>query len=203
MTLNDVYVKYGLNSDIWNVEPKDLGFYCLYRHRPNDPDPPAPDCPDISKIALKHAEILTNAGFDYITIDVTNWPFVNTPTDVQVIRPTEILFEEWLKLRNQGTATPYISIWPCSPLNSDTWIALFSKVYNNPTYQDLIYKINGKKIVFLPDRPDCYNSEEEKKIQSNGGRNDVTTIRMWALDDPNRFTKGEWGFFSPCRSTPN
>mgnify|MGYP000325744123 CR=1 FL=1 len=27
LTLNDVYAKYGLNGDIWNVQPQ-LGFYC-------------------------------------------------------------------------------------------------------------------------------------------------------------------------------
>ncbi len=41
--------------------------------------------------------MLLEAGFDYINVDITNWPSVNLQTDIAVLRPTEVLFEEWLK----------------------------------------------------------------------------------------------------------
>ncbi len=34
-------------------------------------------------------------------------------------------------------------------------------------------------MVFLPDNPSCYDAGVEAQIRSNGGRNDVITIRMW------------------------
>jgi hypothetical protein len=40
----------------------------------------------------------------------------------------------------------------------------------------------------------------EASIRANGGRNDVTTIRMWALFGNASYQQGSWGFFSPCTS---
>lgn len=58
-TLNDIYGPYGLNADIFNVQPA-LGFYCFYRARPGDvppflPSPPLRDCINISGTAMAHA----------------------------------------------------------------------------------------------------------------------------------------------------
>lgn len=90
-TLNDVYAVHGLNADIYNAQPE-LGFYCLYRARPGDPSPPVPDCANITRTAKAHAELLVSAGFDYVAVDITNWPTtdVNGPTDIAVLRPTEV-----------------------------------------------------------------------------------------------------------------
>lgn len=199
LTLNDVYVRYGLNGDIWNAEPQ-LGYYCLYRARPGDPSPPVTDCPNITRTAAAHASMLTSAGFDYIAVDITNWPIadIDGSTDISVLRPTEVLFEEWTALRAAGTPTPQIAVWPCSPANSTTWQYLLNTLYNNATYEPLVYKQNGKKVVFLPDNPSCYDAATEALIRSNGGRNDVTTIRMWALFGASSYSSGSWGFFSPC-----
>ena len=49
LTLNDVYAKYNMSADIYNVQPQ-LGFYCLYRKRPNDTNPPVPDCDNITQV---------------------------------------------------------------------------------------------------------------------------------------------------------
>jgi hypothetical protein len=66
----------GFSPDIYNVEPQ-LGFYCLYRPRPGENSTAAtPDCGNITRVAEQHAAWLTAAGFDYVAIDVTNWPLV-------------------------------------------------------------------------------------------------------------------------------
>jgi len=36
------------------------------------------------------------------------------------------------------------------------------------------------------------------QIKSNGGRNDVMTIKMWALFGSAKYTEGDWAFFSHC-----
>ena len=74
----------------------------------------------MAKVARQHAEWLTSAGFDYVLVDLSNWPTtdgncqpdcgpIGTTTvpsnDVEVLRPLEVLAEEWLALRAQGVAT--------------------------------------------------------------------------------------------------
>eukprot|EP00043_Microstomoeca_roanoka_P010142 m.96594 g.96594 ORF g.96594 m.96594 type:complete len:588 (+) comp14801_c1_seq1:91-1854(+) len=200
-TLDDVYGPYNISADIYNVQPQ-LGFYCLYRKRPSDPNPPVSDCDNITKTAQAHALLLSAAGIDYVAIDITNWPTYNTETDIAVVRPTEVLFEEWSALRAQNVSTPQIALWVCSPTNSTTWRYLLQNIYNNPNYTDLIYKQNDKMTFFLPYRPgSCYSPSEEIAIQSNFGGNNVSTIKMWALFGEDTYTQNVWGFFSPCVSS--
>jgi len=40
------------------------------------------------------------------------------------------------------------------------------------------------------------------EIESNGGRNDIKVTSMWAMDEAD-YNKGEWGFFSMCRTSIN
>ena len=117
-TLDDVYASLNQSFDIYNAQPA-LGFYCLYRARPGQ-TPPLPDCVNISETARAHADLLSSAGFDYVAVDVTNWPRadVGGATDVSVLRPTEVVFGEWAALRAAGVATPSIAGGPCSPAGS-------------------------------------------------------------------------------------
>ena len=209
LTLDDVYGPYGINADIYNVQPQ-LGFYCLYRARPGDvPNPPLRDCENITAVAFAHAQMLSEAGFDYVAVDVTNWPHFNYTTDrgghtdVSVIRPTEVLLEEWATLRAQGHETPAITPWVCSPKNSSTWQYYLHYVYNNPKYQTLLYRRPGsdKLAFFIPATSDCMDADVRSQIESNGGRDNIETIPMWALFKPSTYAEGVWGFFSPCIST--
>jgi hypothetical protein len=194
---------HGLSADIFNVKPA-LGFYCLYRARPGDPAPAAPDCVDTAATAAAHAALLVSAGFDYVAIDVTNWPKadVGGTTDVSVLRPTEVLFEEWAALRARGVPTPQIAVWPCSPAGGTTWKYLLDTLYNNASYADLVYTQGGKKVVFVPHSgAKCYDAGEAALIAKNGGRDDVVVIPMWALFGDGggpAWNEGVWGFFSPC-----
>lgn len=200
-SLDDVYR--GAAADIWGAQPA-LGFYCLWRARAGDPppSPPMDDCANISATARAHAQMLLEAGVDYVSVDVTNWPSVGAPggeTDVWVLRPTQVLFEEWASLRTQGVATPKIAVWPCSPANSTVWRWLLDNIYNNASYADLVYTQDGKQVVFLPKAgPNCYDEAEAALIRANGGRNNVVTIPMWALFGAEAQREGAWGFFSPC-----
>ena len=200
-SLDDVYR--GVAADIYNAQPQ-LGFYCLWRARAGDPapTPPLDDCANISATAEAHARMLVDAGFDYVAVDITNWPIAGDPAannDVVVLRPTEVLFEEWLALRARGIATPKIAVWPCSPANSTTWRWLLDTLYNNASYADLVYTQDGKQVVFLPFAgPNCFDDGEAALIRANGGRNNVATIPMWALFGEAAQRDGAYGFFSPC-----
>jgi hypothetical protein len=200
LTLNDVF-RVGPPADIFNVQPEP-GFYCLYRARPGQA-PPLPDCANVSRTAAAHAATLTAAGFDYVTVDITNWPNVDVggATDVSVLRPTEVLFEEWAALRAAGTPTPSIAVWPCSPAGSTTWAYLLDTLYNNATFDGLVWRYEGKKAVFVPYTPTCFDAGTVALIEANGGRHDVVVIPMWALfgdGGGGPWLRGVWGFFSPC-----
>jgi hypothetical protein len=61
-SLDDVYKVSGLPSlDIYNAEPEELGFYCLYRKRDGDTSPPIPDCRNTSGVAERHARLLVDS----------------------------------------------------------------------------------------------------------------------------------------------
>ena len=200
LSLDDVY-RVGPASDIYNAQPE-LGYYCLYRARPGQP-PPLPDCPNITATATAHAALLTSLSLDYVTVDITNWPMadVGGATDTAVLRPTEVLFEEWTALRAAGTPTPAIALWPCSPHGSTTWQYLVDTLYNNATLSPLVWRIEGRMALFVPYTPSCYDPATVAAMESNGGRNDITVIPMWALfgdGGGGPWAQGVWGFFSPC-----
>ena len=203
-TLNDVFPAAGgpyPSGDIYNAQPA-LGFYCLCSKRhANDT---LPDCPNRQRVAKAHAKMLVDAGFDYISIDITNWPQINAATDVAVIRPLENLFDIWLELRSQGIPTPSIVMWCVSPVASypdgheTTWQHLLTHFYNNVTRSSLIWKENGiQKTFMVPDNGN-YNQTVSNLIQANGGLHDISIIKVWALFGSEKYHNGTWGFFSPC-----
>lgn len=163
LSFDDVYGPYGLNADIFGVQPE-LGFYCLWSHRPGDPAPvpSMPDCANITATATQHAAWLSGAGFDYVTVDWTNWPQAGAPagdTDVTILRPTETLFDEWAALRARGVATPSIAVWPCSPAGSDTWQWALTHLYQNASRAPLVWRdpVDGRPVMFIPASGSCYD----------------------------------------------
>ena len=214
----------GYEPDIYNVEPT-LGFYCLYRPRKGEnATAETPVCPNITSVARQHAAWLTSAGFDYVTVDITNWPVVGiefdadglnpdtakVTNDMTILRPLEVLAEEWIALRAQGVKTPSISAWPrglcgtsvCMETSGPQramwrWVLDF---YKNPKYESIIYRRpdDGKKLLFIPSPmvPVYSNASFKALLSSNGGKNDVGVQEMWAMS--NDFAAGSWGFFSSC-----
>jgi hypothetical protein len=208
-TLADVFPISTKNKDIYNVQPK-LGFYCLCSPRtPNETY--MPNCPNIKSTLEAHAEMLHKGGFDYIAIDITNWPVVGSiSTDVSIIRPLEILFEEWINLRSRGINTPDIALWVTSPLVNTTdgtetmWHYLLKQFYNNETRSQLIWRKQSRvestnnKLTFFLVGQGKYNPAVDALIQKNGGRNNIRTVVMWALFGEKTYENNVWGFFSPC-----
>lgn len=188
-------------SSSYNVTPK-KGFYCIYRKRPDDKNPPLPDCANITETLTQHAKELLSAGIDFVILDATNldqWP--NEQSDTIQLRPTEVLFEEWAKLRQSGINTPKIVVWNLARNTSVLWKQYLDRLYNNPDYQDLLLfnKRNGKKIFMLVDSVQKAPTQDVMSaIESNGGRNDIDIIRAWAQLPPSKFATGTWTFFTPC-----
>ena len=237
--LDDVYPStHGpwYSNEIWNVKPAGgLGFYCLYRARdeascnatlpPTPYFPPAvPDCPMASAVATRHASMLSGAGIDYIAVDITNWPQVNSATDLAVLRPMEVLMEEWLALRAQGKRTPQLVAWCDSPHafypdgHQTTWQWLLDHVYNNATRAPLVWRrpsqsLTGtssgsqsktqskpKMTFFVPDNGHM-NTSVNALIAANAGGagGELDVVSMWAMMGGVHHDSGMWAFFSACR----
>jgi hypothetical protein len=144
-----------------------------------------------------------------------------------VIRPLEVLFEEWTNLRLRGIETPYvhsttlflllltpkistnsiryIAVWVNSPVASysdgheTTWQHMLNRFYNNKTYAPLIWcdDLTNKKVFFVTANNN-FNESVNEMIASNGGREDVKILPMWALFSKAGFDNGWFTFFSPC-----
>jgi hypothetical protein len=120
---------------------------------------------------------------------------------VPQLRPTEVLFEEWAALRSRGIATPQIAVWNCLPTGATLWQLYLQRIYNNASYDALLLRdpSTNKRVFFVPRNPSLPPDPSlVAAVASNGGRDDVLPVFMWADFDPSQYNAGVWGFFSPC-----
>jgi len=149
--LSDMTEKYGIDtaSFAYQVEPQ-LGYYCIWKRRQPDSPGPFADCENITATLTVHAKLLATAGIDYVVVDGTNWPTPSEQTDVMLQRPTEVLLEEWLSLRESNISTPQIAMWMPVWKGSTmwkTWLQLLSA----PAYKDIILRDSAGKQVSIHD----------------------------------------------------
>lgn len=201
-SLFDVLDKYGARSAADNFfyqEQPVGGYYCLYRHRDGE-EGLIPDCDGISATAARHAAELTSLGVSYVAVDATNLGTPSREAEVIQVRPAEVLFEEWAALRRAGVTTPAITAWQRAEAGATLWQGWLD-LYNNASYDGLTARAppnapggaGGKKIFFVPSGADA---GIVANITSNGGRNDVVVVPMWAND--HKGGQGEWAFMAPC-----
>lgn len=202
--LSDVLDKWGVAGDAmsfyYNARPK-LGFYCIYRARTGEPGV-VPDCPNIETTLATHAQQLIDAGIDHVVIDATNLTGLDSAGQVLQLRPTEVLFEEWAKLRAAGKKTPQIAVWHAIPSGSTQWTG-YQKLYSDPKYDGLVLhdEKSGKKVFFVVDPPDAGRVPDPTvlaSIASNGGKNDVVVQKMWTLAKSDA-SVDRWAFMSWCQ----
>ena len=97
----------------------------------------------------KHAYMLDAAGVDFIFLDVSNNRFY--------AEQCKVLFDTWKAIRDEGGQTPQIAFMfgdmPFTLLNG--LYTLLEPFYNNPDYEDLLFKWEGKPLVLgNKDTPD-------------------------------------------------
>lgn len=176
----------------WHKQPKE-GFYCIYRARPGETNPPLPDCPGITATLTRHAAMLTSVGVDFIVSDSTNFAHTGTGADVLQLRPFEVVAEEWLELRKAGVDTPRVAIWQnLQSLDGDLFKSYLA-LYRDPANAGIIHRDahTGKMVFFATADPQPALVAE---IESEG---DIVVVTMWA-ERANGFGEGEFSFFSPC-----
>ena len=207
LTMYDVLDKWGVRNEadrFFYQEQPTGGYYCLYRHRPGETGL-VPDCAGISATAARHASELTSIGVSFVAVDATNLGTPSTEAEVIQVRPAEVLFEEWAALRESGVPTPAIAAWQRAEAGGTLW-RNWLELYNNASYDGLVARAPpnapggtaGKKLFFVPSNPD---PSIVGNITSNGGRNDIVVVSMWAND--HKGPHGEWAFMAPCTNATN
>jgi hypothetical protein len=196
-----------------------LGMYCYFRRRANESWDRygMADCPEGPRVLQTHAAELSSAGFSFIAPDATNWDQdprdASNGADLNQLRPTEIIAEEWANLRLQGVATPQMSTYDRVNAGGVLWTWYLSEFFNNATLVelDLIARnpnstrvANNDKIYIVADEP-TLDFATVRKIQNNGGLNDIVTPIMWSAPDAsgNYEANGYLKYFSPCTLTRN
>lgn len=78
----------------WWGEPE-LGYYC------------ETDRPEVLET---HAKQLRNAGFNFVYVDITNWPVANPSTAVMIQEPFAKMVEVWSQIPNAPKIVPWVII---------------------------------------------------------------------------------------------
>jgi len=132
----------------------------------------------------KHAYMLTEAGVDFIFLDVSN---AETYREAH-----EALFDTWLKIRKEGGQTPQICFLTgddASTLDADLDV-LMTTVYsetNYEKYKDLFFMWEGKPLIFA-------NPSAEYGRHANELKN-FTVRGSWAWTDQD----GYWPWLSDVK----
>ncbi len=114
----------------------------------------------------KHAYMLEAAGVDFIFLDVSNVKYF--------VEQATILFDTWKAIRDEGGETPEIAFMygdmPFTLLKG--LYTLLGPIYENPEYQDLLYRYNGKPLLL--------------------GNNDTPTGDSWTVADTTPQTPAQY-----------
>ena len=114
----------------------------------------------------KHAYMLDAAGVDFIFLDVSNNKFY--------VEQATILFDTWKSIRDEGGHTPQIAFMygdmPFTLLNGV--YTLLDPFYNNPEYDELLFKWEGKPLLL--------------------GNDDVPNGKTWTVSATTPQTKAQY-----------
>jgi len=107
------------------------------------------------------------------------WP--DDVSDVRQLRPTEIVFEEWKKLRDEGIQTPQLVVWNRLEGPNNLYLEYLDRIYNNPEYTDMILKQKetGLMVFFVRWAWQTVNDTSIRTLAENGGRNNIAVVRDW------------------------
>ena len=181
------------------------GFYCLYRERdgeaPYDEPYAGPDCGDIASVAQLHAAQLTDAGVDFVYVDLTNLPTYTAFGDVLGLRPLEVLLDEWSALRARGVATPQVAAWvPLSAVGADEtpMVRKVLAVYADYADSDLLFRQHegDAPALFGVGEASTYDPSLAAEASAAG----VTVAPMWGLLSDEALAAGTAAWMQPCET---
>jgi hypothetical protein len=170
-----------------------------------------PDCPNTTQTLTAHAHMMTTAGIDFITLDITNcgsMPSENQGCDLTNVRPAEVIYEAFAALRAAGIQTPDLSIWNRIDGQSTLWSTFLARLYNNASYDKLHLRQRDTNLRTFFTVWKLWNAPSEQAnvsvlhlLETNEGRMDVVTQPMWETTEdyiPPWYAGGIWTYMAAC-----
>ncbi len=152
----------------WWSEPA-LGYYCLSRRE---------------DILRNHAEMLRDAGVNFVILDISNWPDThNANAETAIIQPLGHLLSVWSQISN----APKVVAW--APLTADG--DMFEYVLHQlKAYPNLQFPFYGKPLALVVANP-AMPVDGPKYVKYSQL---YTLRRMWGLSQP----PSNWSFMEQC-----
>lgn len=141
-------------------------------------------------VIRKHAEMLSEAGVDFVFFDISN--------AVTYDKMYQTIFSEWEAMRQEGMKTPQI-VYFCGD-NPDICFSDFQNVWNNiyskGLYKDLWFTVNGKPLIFSNDTDILKDASLKSAISS------FTVRRSWAYNGWTTSGIGKWPWLGEYPQKP-
>lgn len=164
----------------WWDEPE-AGYYCLTR---ND------------ALLTQHAELLRDAGIDFVFIDATNHAHVGSGSDrtrAMILDPFDRMLAVWSTIPGAPQIVPWVPVVDAATDPSrNTVDALLERLARFP---GMHFELYGKPLVLVTDNA-TFDTSDAKLAALDA---DYTVRRMWGVfSDPGP----EWSFMQRCIRSP-
>ncbi len=158
-----------IHASHWWGKP-DAGYYCLAEN---------------SALLRRHAELLRDAGIDFVFIDATNQT-KQADSGPDMLEP----FAEMIKTWNDVSGAPKIVPWVPIMRGGDM-VEYFDRMLKG--YPRMAFSYEGRPLLLA-----AGSLSEPSAIRSEKDRGRYTIRTMWGLLDLAQLRSGEWSFMQPC-----
>ena len=97
-----------------------LGYYCLYRSRPNDTSPGV-ECNDTTAVLSSHADMLSATGISYMLLDDSNLGGESPEDLIMQVRPAQVIYDAFASFHAYGRTVPMVGAWNTVREGSTQW----------------------------------------------------------------------------------
>ncbi|TXH69892.1 MAG: hypothetical protein E6Q88_08895 [Lysobacteraceae bacterium] len=162
----------------------DQGYYCLSRD-------------DVT--LKKHAEQLRDAGIDFVYLDITNHPDLNSDINAQglhtrssapeemIKKPLDRMLAVWSTVTNAPKIVPWVQVVEDTPTVFPYKGDMIDHIRMKMTGSSLAYPVNNKPVVLVSPRDGVYANNKIASLAPT-----LTVFRMWVG------AQGDWSFMSHC-----
>jgi hypothetical protein len=177
----------------WVYKPVN-GYYCLSKNE---------------EVLKKHANMLRDAGIEFVMVDMTNHPYKNDPnvlSEARIQEPFEKLLEVWSKIDGAPKIVPWVPIPKNEYSQGDNDMINYAMniMINDSRYYNMWFNYKNKRLILavdysgIPTAPWAEASQERiSAIEGSLFGNSFIVRTMWVdAMTPNI----QWSYFSRCQS---
>lgn len=154
-------------------------------------------CPSAADPVLRlHAELLRDAGIDFVFLDATNHAYVDArshDTPGMILRPLDRLLAVWSTVPGAPKLVPWVPVVEAG--TSATTYTVDAILQRLAAYPGMHFEYLGKPLVLITENAQYpVNAAREAALATQ-----YTVRRMWGLLPDGGST---WSFLQACRSSP-